>query len=135
MASGHDHPLFLLCREAQEFWVALDGQTKFLGAQELRVVLARVHAEDDHVQIGGDVGRVPAFLGREEPCLGQPSATGLEDLVVAPSHMVARMGQRQGKIVHGAPAHGNQVNSHVGKFTSFRSKTWQAPTHFLTFAT
>ena len=93
MAACHHHPLLLFRGEAQEFRVALDGQFKFLCAQELGVVLAGVHAQNDHVQIGGDVGRMPAFLRGEQSGLFQPSAAGLEDLVVAPSHMVPRMGQ------------------------------------------
>ena len=135
MTSGHDHSLLLFRGEAQEFRVALDGQFKFLCAQELGIFLAGVHAKNDHVQIGGDVGRMPAFLRGEQSGLFQPSTAGLEDLVVAPCHVVPRVGHGQREVVHGASAHRNQMNSHEGKFTSFGSQSWQASTHFLTFAT
>ena len=134
MAAGHDHALLGFGGEPQEFRIALNAQSQFLGALQLGVVGSGVHAENDHVQIWRDARRVPSFgVGQQSRSLESPAA-GFKNLVVAPCNVMSGIGQSQGEIVHGAAANRNEVNPHESKFTSFHGAMRFNPTHFLTFA-
>ena len=134
MAAGHDHALLGFGGEPQEFRIALDAQSQFLGALQFGVVGSGVHAENDHVQIRRDAPGIPTLgVGQQSRSLKSATA-GFKNLVVASRDVMSSIGQGQGEVVHGAAANRNEVNPHEGKFTSFHGAVRFNPTHFLTFA-
>ena len=134
MAASHDHASFGFSGKPQKLGVALNAQAQLLGTKQFGIVRAGVHPQDDDIQIRRDATGIPAFLVREQPCSGQPSAAGLEDLVVAACDVMPRICKGQREVVHGASANGNEVYPHEGKFTSFEAMCGRKGQHFLTFA-
>ena len=134
MASSHHHAPFVAGGVAQEFGVRLDAKAQSLGFDEFRIVLSGVHAQDDEVQIRGDSRWVPALCFGEKPSPIEPAPGRFKNLVVAASDVVSRGVQRQRKVVHGAAAHGDEMNSHGWKFKSFRMLRAATCAHLPTFA-
>ena len=113
-----DHrPSLLGCGVVKELGVRLHRQSQGLRGQQLRVVCAGMHAEDDGIEVAVQSLWKPTFCLGQDPRGGQARPRRFEDGIVGARDRVASIVQRQGQIVHGASADGNEVNPHGTKLS------------------
>ena len=95
-------------------------QAQLLGAQQLGVVGAGVHAHNHRRQIRGDAGRVPALLRGQQAGGGEAAGGGLKNLVIRARDVGPAPVQGQRQVVHDAAAHRNKVDGFGLRVAGYR---------------
>ena len=110
-ASHHDAP-FPARLLVEILRVAVYPHAQFLCPQQFRIVLPRVHPQDDRVRLPRDFLREPPPRFGQQPGVLQPRPRWLEYLIVRPRHVITFLLEGERQVVHGSPADSDKMDVH-----------------------